>query len=135
MDTDAGRAQVKSWVEAYEKAWRSPGTAALNGLFTETATYQHSPYERTLEGLPAIKEMWDAERDGPDEAFTMSSRIVAVDGNTAVVRVEVVYGEPPRQEYRDLWVIRFAPDGRCASYEEWPFWPEHGHTPSESTDP
>src|SRR5207247_503163 len=53
----------------------------------------------------------------------MASEIVAVDGGTAVVRVEVRYGNPVHQEYRDLWVIRFAADGRCAVFEEWPFWP------------
>jgi hypothetical protein len=132
MDTDAGRARAQRWVAAYEEAWRSPGTAALDGLFTEAATYQHSPYEPPREGLSAIKEMWEAERDGPDEAFTMSSRLVALDDDTAVVRVEVVYRDPPTQEYRDLWIIRFAADGRCESYEEWPFWPEHGSNPSGS---
>jgi hypothetical protein len=38
--------------------------------------------------------------------------------------VEVSYGDPVRQEYRDLWIVGFAGDGRCASFEEWPFWPE-----------
>ena len=40
-----------------------------------------------------------------------------------MVRAEVGYGDPPSQEYRDLWVIRFAGDGRCTWFEEWPFWP------------
>ena len=48
----------------------------------------------------------------------------------AVVRVEVSYGDPVRQEYRDLWIVRLAGDGRCASFEEWPFWPEQpDHAP------
>ncbi len=68
--------------------------------------------------------MWEAEREGPDEVFRMTSEVVAADGDTAVVRVEVGYGDPVRQEYRDLWIVRFAGDGRCASFEEWPFWPE-----------
>jgi ketosteroid isomerase-like protein len=68
--------------------------------------------------------MWEAERDGPDEMFRIQREVVAADGDVAVVRVEVRYGEPVRQEYRDLWIIRFAPDGRCSSFEEWPFWPE-----------
>lgn len=53
----------------------------------------------------------------------------------AVVRAEVGYGDPPTQEYRDLWVIRFAAggDGRCEWSEEWPFWPRQPH--AESADP
>ena len=33
---------------------------------------------------------------------------------------EVCYGQPPRQEYRDLWVIQLTGDGRCTWFEEWP---------------
>ena len=61
----------------------------------------------------------------PDEAFTLATDILAVDGTTAVVRAEVHYGDPPHQEYRDLWVIHLGDDGRCTWFEEWPFWPEH----------
>jgi len=68
--------------------------------------------------------MWEAERQGPDEVFRMASEVITVDGDTAVARVEVWYGHPVREEYRDLWVMRFASDGRCAWFEEWPFWPE-----------
>ncbi len=104
-------------------AWRAPGTDELAGLFTSDATYLHSPYEEPIVGLSRIRRMWDEERDGPDEVFTLTSEIVAVEAATAVVRVEVRYGEPVRQEYRDLWVIRLEDDGRCRWFEEWPYWP------------
>jgi hypothetical protein len=116
--------QVLGWVDAYEQAWRAPGTAALGGLFTEGAAYRQAPYEEPVTGLAAIGRMWESERDGPDEMFRMQREVVAVDGDVAVVRVEVRYGEPVHQEYRDLWIIRFAPGGRCSSFEEWPFWPD-----------
>jgi hypothetical protein len=67
--------------------------------------------------------MWEAERDGPEEAFTMTSEVVAVDGDTAVVRVAVDYGQPEPRRWRDLWVARFDADGRCTAFEEWPFAP------------
>jgi hypothetical protein len=38
-----------------------------------------------------------------------------------VMRVDVRYGAEPPQEYRDLWVVRLADDGRCTHFEEWPF--------------
>lgn len=117
------RDHVLAWLAAYEQAWRSAGTTALAGLFTEHATYQQAPYEEVLTGRPAIAGMWEAERAGPAEVFRMASQIVAVDGDTAVARVEVWYGNPVQQEFRDLWVIRFADDGRCAAFEEWPFQP------------
>jgi SnoaL-like domain len=115
---------VARWVAAYERAWRTPGTDTLARIFTPDATYRQGPYEEAVVGLPAIRRMWEEERQGPDEVFSMTSDIVAVDDATAVVRVEVGYGRPVRQEYRDLWVMRFTGDGRCSSFEEWPFWPE-----------
>src|SRR3712207_3326748 len=117
------RTRVSEWVAGYERAWRSAGTEALAGLFTEDAGYSQGPYREPVVGLDAIVRMWDAERDGPDEPFDMTSEIVAVDGDTAVLRVEVRYHRPHR-EYRDLWIVRFAADGRCRVFEEWPFAPE-----------
>jgi hypothetical protein len=52
----------------------------------------------------------------------MEAELVAVEGNTAVVRLEVRYGAPRPRQYRDLWVVRFAGDGRCRAFEEWPYW-------------
>jgi ketosteroid isomerase-like protein len=117
------RAMVSRWLAGYEAAWRAPGTEGLAGLFTGDAAYLQSPYEQPSTGLDEIKRMWEEEREGPDEVFTLATDILAVDGPTAVVRAEVCYGSPPRQEYRDLWVIRLAADGRCAWFEEWPYWP------------
>ena len=132
MTAGTNRSQVEEWIAAYEDAWRTPDTSGLDRLFTEDATYQLWPYDPVLEGLAAIKEMWEAEREGPGEIFTMSSSIVALENDTAVGRVEVTYGDPVEQEYRDLWIMRFAADGRCASFEEWPFWPDRGRSASDS---
>ncbi|WP_243706393.1 hypothetical protein [Micromonospora sp. KC721] len=53
----------------------------------------------------------------------MTSEVVAVEGDTEVARVEVRYGDPTDQEYRHLWIMCFAKDRRCNSFEEWPFRP------------
>jgi ketosteroid isomerase-like protein len=114
---------VAAWVAGYEAAWRSPGTHALADLFIEDATYQPAPFSDPWRGLGEIAAMWEAERDGPDEPFTLTWELVAASGARAVVRVEVHYDPPRGQLYRDLWVLHFAADGRCAAFEEWPFWP------------
>jgi hypothetical protein len=128
MDRDS----VWNWLAEYEVAWRTAGTAALSKLFTPDAAYLQGPYEAPVLGLPAIAEMWDDGRDGPEEVFAMTSDIVAIDGNTAVVRVEVKYGDPVTQEYRDLWVFVLADDGKCKAFEEWPFWPGQPYTAADS---
>ena len=115
------RSDVERWIEAYERAWRTPGTEALLELFSPAATYSPSPWARAVEGLADIGRFWEDERTGPDEQFAMTHEVVAVDGSTAVVRVSVDYATDSR--WRDLWVIRFDADGRCSAFEEWPFAP------------
>jgi ketosteroid isomerase-like protein len=117
------------WIEGYERAWRTAGTALLAALFAPDVVYLHSPYAEPVVGLDALARDWEAERETHDEVFTMVTRIVAVDaaatdGPTGVARVLVRYGDPVRQEYQDLWVVVFDPDGRARRFEEWPFWPD-----------
>jgi ketosteroid isomerase-like protein len=116
-------------VSGYVRAWRSPGTDRLAEIFTPDVSYLVSPWSPPREGLDAVSDLWEAGRDGPDEAFTFASEVLAVDGDTAVVRAEVEYSGPDTSRWRDLWVLRFAPDGRCRAFEEWPFAPSQsdGH--------
>jgi len=127
VDEDAFR----RWIAGYERAWRTPGTAALAELFTPDAEYRHSPYAETISGLDAIGRDWEATRDGPDEPFTMAADVLALTtgdpaGPLGIAHVLVRYGEPANREYRDLWLVRFAPDGRAREFEEWAYWPGRG---------
>jgi ketosteroid isomerase-like protein len=122
---------VHGWLDRYERAWRTAGTAALADVFAEDASYLTAPFDPLITGIAGIGEMWERERDSPDEPFTMTSEIVAVEGDTAVVRVEVEYAAPPATQYRDLWVIRFDASGRCRAFEEWPFWPSQPRAASQ----
>ena len=121
------RSGVEHWLADYERLWRTPGVDGLGELFTADASYLPSPYASALTG-DALARFWDEERASDDEAFDMRSDIVALDGNTAVVRVEVDY-LTTGNEWRDLWIIEFADDGRCRAFEEWPFAPDRrdGH--------
>ncbi|WP_369372689.1 nuclear transport factor 2 family protein [Promicromonospora sp. Populi] len=130
------RTTVETWVSDYERLWRTAGTAGLSDLFTADASYLPSPWASPIVGLPALTEFWEAERDGPDESFTMSSEVIAVDGSTAIVRVNVEYSgdDGSNGRWRDLWVLTFDDDERCAAFEEWPFAPRQrdGHEPHAS---
>jgi ketosteroid isomerase-like protein len=114
------RDEVLSWVSAYERAWRDGDLGAVESLFTEQATYRESPYEPSHVGHDDIRAFWLTDEG---KTFTVDAAVVAVEGDTAVVRLEVRYDDPVSQEYRDLWVVRFAEDGRVADFEEWAYWP------------
>jgi ketosteroid isomerase-like protein len=116
MDRD----EVVRWVAKYEQAWREGDLIAVEQIFTDDCHYRLSPYDESHVGHEAIKAFW---LDDEDDVFTLQAEPVAVEDRHAVVRVEVHYGDPVRQEYRDLWVLRFADDGRVEDFEEWAYWP------------
>jgi len=115
------RAGVMAWVAAYEQVWREGDLDGVAALFSEDVRYLTSPYAEPLVGLDAVRASW---LDDEGQIFTSAAEPVAVEGNWAVVRVLVRYGDPVRQEYTDLWVLKFADDGRVSLFEEWPYWPD-----------
>ena len=126
------RVQLTEWIAAFERAWRTPGTEVLAELFTEDASYSTAPYENPHRGLEAIAAMWEGERFGPDEAFEMTSEVLAVEADTGVARLTIEYEEATQKErrlhrqqkeYLDLWVVRLDESGLCSHFEEWPYWP------------
>ena len=119
------RAEVMQWVAGYERAWRTGDLELVARLFTEDAAYRRSPYEPAVVGHDAIRAFW---AEDVDEVFTVKAAHVAVEGRDAVVRLTVRYGDPLRQEYADLWLLRFAADGRVEDFEEWAYWPGRGYT-------
>jgi ketosteroid isomerase-like protein len=125
-----GRDDVMRWVAGYERAWREGDVEAVAGLFTEDARYRRSPYEPAAVGPAAIGAFW---REDEGEKFAVEAEPVAVEGRHAVVRLQVRYGDPVHEEYRDLWVLRFAADGRVEDFEEWAYWP--GRPYSATADP
>jgi hypothetical protein len=121
------RLHAREWISRYEQAWRTSGVGALAGVFTPDVTYLRSPWAEPLHGIDALGRFWESAREGSGEAFRMRSEVVAFDEPTAVMRVEVDYGDGER--WRDIWIVTFAADGRCCAFEEWPFAPDQpdGH--------
>jgi ketosteroid isomerase-like protein len=115
------RDDVMRWVAEYERAWRDGDVSGVARLFTENARYRPSPYAEPKVGHTEIQAFW---LDDEGRTFSVTAEPVAVEGRDAVVRLDVRYGDPVDQEYRDLWVVRFAPDGRAEEFEEWAYWPD-----------
>jgi ketosteroid isomerase-like protein len=112
-----GHDDVQRWLEAYVEAWRSYDRDAIGELFTEDATYAYHPYDaKPLRGRDAIIEDWLSDQDEP-ESWKASYEPLLIDGDRAVVVGETRYTNG--DVYSNLWVMRFAADGRCADYVEW----------------
>jgi len=117
------RDEVMRWVAGYELAWQDEDLDGVERLFTVDARYRPSPYDEPKVGHDAIKAFW---QDDEGTTFSMTTELVAVEDDSAVVRVKVRYGDESgtvSQEYLDLWVLHFADDGRVDDFEEWAYWP------------
>lgn len=106
---------IESWIAGYERAWASDDPADVADLFTEDAEYFTAPYRDAITPRTAIVEWWIAEEEPSDPTFAWG--LVALTDETAVVEARTIY--PGDAIYLNLWVIRFASDGRARSFTEW----------------
>lgn len=119
------RERVQAWLDAYVRWWLVSDPVGVPVLFTPDARYLRSPYAEPLVGHAALTDFWVADRHA---TFTVATDVVAVDGQVAVARLQVDYERPQPQQYRDLWVLRFAEDGRVSRFEEWAYFPGQPYT-------
>ena len=117
MDTEA----VAAWLDGYSQAWGTYDPEQIGALFSTDAVYFYDPFTEPLRGREAIVADWLADRD---EAGTYegSYRPVLVAGDEAVARGYSRYfntNGTVRDEYDNLFLLRFDADGRCAEYREW----------------
>ncbi len=115
---------VQRWVEGYIRAWESNDPGDIGGLFADDARYFTTPYREPWRGRDAIVAGWIDNKDEPGD-YIFRFEVLAVAGDLAFVQGWTHYKEPPKH-YHNLWVIRFAPDGRCAEFTEW--WMVHKAT-------
>ena len=117
------RTDVQTWLDRYVEAWRANEAGPIEALFTEDAVYSYRPWEsdeHTLRGRDAIVASWLEEPDAP-EAWEAQYEPYAVDGDRAVAIGWSRYaptGDDPERTYRNAYLLRFAPDGRCAEFHE-----------------
>ncbi|MEZ5189861.1 MAG: nuclear transport factor 2 family protein [Schumannella sp.] len=107
---------ITAWMNGYLRAWDSNDPADIAALFTDDGEYLTAPYATPRRGVDAIVAGWIEDQDQPgDYTFTWSE--AGVDGDLAFVTGETRYSDG--RTYANLWVIRFAADGRASSFTEW----------------
>lgn len=115
-DTIASHEAVTLWVDAYRRAWESNEPDDIRALFTEDAEYFTEPFAEPWRGHDQIVKEWLGARDEPGET-AFEWQIVAVEGDTAVIRAITPY--VGKATYHNVWVMKFAADGRATSFTEW----------------
>ena len=116
-------AELQDWLDRYVSAWRANERGPIEELFTDDAVYRYRPYgvdEHASVGREAIVESWLAEQDAPD-SWSAEYRPFAVDGDRAVATGWSRYlatEDQPERTYHNVFLMRFAPDGRCSEFTE-----------------
>ncbi|WP_150306851.1 nuclear transport factor 2 family protein [Planctomonas psychrotolerans] len=107
---------LRNWIEAYERAWASNDENHIRALFTEDADYFTEPHASPWHGHDAIVWGWLEARDEPGETTFEWTPLVVTD-EIAIAQATTVYAGGAT--YSNLWVLRFAPDGRAREFTEW----------------
>jgi ketosteroid isomerase-like protein len=114
---------VQRWLDRYVAAWRSNDRAQIEDLFSEDAVYSYRPWDEdkyTFRGRDAVVASWLDEPDAPD-TWDAQYEPYAVEGDRAVAVGWSRYapeGSDPEKLYHNAYLLRFAPDGRCAEFHE-----------------
>ena len=108
------------WIAAYRRAWESNEPDDIRALFTDDAEYRTEPWAEPWVGVEQIVTEWLEAKDEPGETTFVWAPLVVTD-ELSIAQLRIAYREG--STYSNLWVIRFAADGRATSFTEW--WMEH----------
>lgn len=114
---------IDDWLAAYRRAWKTDAPEDVAALFTEDVRYSTAPYRKPLEGVEEVSSYWLGEKES-GIPWTFEPRVLAQERDLYVVEVLVRYpeGEEGGQgavEYRDIWLVRLAEDGRAREFVEY----------------
>jgi uncharacterized protein (TIGR02246 family) len=118
------RADLQAWLDRYVEAWRTGDADQVAGLFTEDAVYRYRPYggdANAVTGRDAIVASWLEEGDLPG-SWEAAYEPWAIDGDRAVATGTSRYfasAKGPERTFHNAFLLRFAPDGRCAEFTEY----------------
>jgi hypothetical protein len=109
--------RLDEWMDGYVLAWSSNERTHIESLFTEDAVYDPQTAGGEWEGIDDIVTRWQEMGDDEDNWDFEWLPLVETD-DLAIVTARTRYFEP-ELTYRNLFIIRFADDGRCSDFTEW----------------
>jgi len=118
------RSDLQGWLNRYVDAWRTDDAEQVASLFTDDAVYRYRPYggdAHAVTGRDAIVAAWLEEGDPPD-SWEAAYAPWAIDGDRAIATGTSRYlasDNGPERTYHNAFLLRFAPDGRCAEFTEY----------------
>lgn len=124
-------ADLQDWLDRYIAAWAANEREPIEALFTDDVVYRYRPYggdAHASHGLEAVVGTWLGETRDEPGTWEAEYRPFAVDGDRAVATGwsrYVATASDPERTYHNVFLMRFAPDGRCAEFTELYMLEEH----------
>ena len=119
------RSEVEHWLAGYLRAWKSDDPQDIAALFTEDVTYSPHPWPRDRDrwvGRETVIRKW-LDRGDSKFGWRFEHEVLAVEGDVAVIEGWTYYDprpdDPRPDAYSNVWLVRFAPDGRAREFVEW----------------
>ncbi|MFP7672830.1 nuclear transport factor 2 family protein [Marivita sp. S0852] len=116
---------IQDWLDQYGQAWVEGDPQQIVGLFTNDATYQETPFVEAMVGHAAIKKYWQEGASDAQEDVEFTSKVWAVDGDTAVAGWEAKFtrkASGARVELNGAFRLKLRKYSErllCESLEEW----------------
>jgi hypothetical protein len=115
---------VRSWLEAYRRAWEEKDADAAADLFADGASYRSNIFQAAYEGRDGVRGYWeDVTQTQEDVRVRMGDPYV--DGNRVAAEFwTTMRADGSESTLAGCLLLEFGDDGRCTALREyWQFEP------------
>ncbi len=113
--------ELRSWLEAYGRAWKGRDPEAAAALFSRDALYYETPFVAPAQGRDGVRAYWtQATRNQADISF--SYEIISVSKGRGIARWQARYtrrSSGANATLDGMFLLEFDDDGLCRELREW----------------
>ena len=116
---------VQDWLDEYGRAWVDGDPDRVVVLFSDTATYRETPFDKPMRGRREIREYWQEGAADAQENVEFMSQVWAVVDDTAIAGWQARFTEKAsgvRVELDGTFRLVFSSEQgalQCTILEEW----------------
>ena len=113
--------ELRTWLDAYGRAWEFTDPDAAMRLFTEDARYYETPFDEPLHGREGVRSYW-AGATGSQRDISFTYEILATLPHRGIARWSAEFtrlANGKRMKLDGVFVLDFDNHGLCRVLREW----------------
>lgn len=116
---------VQNWLDEYGRAWVDGDPGRVVMLFSDTATYRETPFDKPMRGRREIRDYWQEGAADAQENVEFVSQVWVVENDTAIAGWQAHFTEKAsgvRVELDGTFRLVFSSEQgafQCTILEEW----------------